>query len=317
MQAPLRTPPLNRRLQADLSLAFCAFLWGATYVSIKGALASASVFVFLFLRCSLAAIAVALIYRITIRSLDRRSLSAGAVLGVLMFTSYALQTTGLRLTTPSKAAFITGSSVVMVPLLHAWIGRHRVGLWAWTGALVSFAGIYFLTVPAAGMRGLNKGDLWMLACAVFLALHIIAVGHYTPRHPVGVLSFAQVGMTAVLGAVFLPLLWITHLEAPRLVLSRVLVIGVLVAALGATAIGYSLQVWAQRFAAPAHVAILFSLRPIFAALTSYTVLGEHLTHRAIGGGALVLTGVLVSELMDREPAAGAPSGAAQPLPSAD
>ncbi len=300
-QVSLRMQPMNRRFQADLSLAFCAFLWGATYVCIKGALSSASVFVFLFMRCTLAAVAVALIYRITVRSLDRRSMAAGTVLGTLMFAGYAMQTVGLRLTTPSKAAFITGSSVVMVPLFHAWIGRHRVSPWVWTGVLVAFTGIYFLTVPAAGLSALNKGDLWMLGCAVFLALHIIAVGHYTPRHSVGVLSFTQVAVTAVFSAMFLPLLWATHLEIPRLVWSRVLVIGVVFAAIGATAIGYSLQVWAQRFAAPAHVAILFSLRPIFAALTSFAVYGERLTTRALGGGVLVLTGILLAELMDRGP----------------
>ena len=108
---------MNRRLQADLALAFCSLIWGATFVLVKDALAQVSVFMFLALRFVLATATLALIYRAAVRRLDRATFAAGAALGWFMFSGYALQTIGLQFTTPSKAAFITGSSVVMVPVL--------------------------------------------------------------------------------------------------------------------------------------------------------------------------------------------------------
>jgi drug/metabolite transporter (DMT)-like permease len=299
---------MSRRFQADLSLAICSLLWGATFVLVKDALSSASVFVFLVLRFLLAALVLAFIYRTALRRLDRGSLAAGAVLGSLMFAGYALQTIGIRTTTPSKAAFITGSCVVMVPFLHAWLGRRRPGAWMVMGALAAFAGLYLLTVPTAGIGELNRGDLWVLACAVVWAFHILAVGRYSPRHSVGSLAFMQVGVTAALSAVFLPLLWSANLEVPRLVWNRELVAAVVITSVGATAIAFSLQVWAQKFTAPTHAAILFSLEPVFAALTSFAFYGERFTDRALLGAALVLAGILVSEL--KGPAPAAPESAA-------
>lgn len=294
---------MSRRLQADLSLAFCSLVWGATFVLVKEALSSASVFVFLSLRFLLAAVALAFIYRAVLRRLDRRSLAAGAVLGSLMFGGFAFQTIGLRFTTPSKAAFITGSSVVMVPLIHACISRRRPGAWVSSGALGAFIGLYFLTVPAAGLGGLNQGDMWVLACAVVWAFHIVTVGHYSPRHSVGALTFTQVAVTAGLSVLFLPLLRATNLEAPRLAWNRELILAVVITSVGATAIAFSLQVWAQKFTPPAHVAILFSLEPVFAAVTSFAFYGERFTARSLVGAVLVLGGILLAELKGPAPAA--------------
>ncbi len=270
---------------------------------VKDALADVSVFVFLVLRFSLATVTLALIYGAVVRRMDRATFWAGALIGWFMFSGYALQTIGLQFTTPAKAAFITGTSVVMVPVLHALIERRHAGLWVWAGALAALAGLYFLTVPRAGLGDLNKGDLWVLGSAIVWAFHILLVGHYSPRHSVGALTFTQVGVSAGFTALFLPLLWATGMERPHVVWSGSVVTAVLVTAVGATAVAFSIQVWAQRFTTPSHVAILFSLEPVFAALTSLAFFGERLTGRTLAGGALVLTGILVAELKGPAPAA--------------
>jgi drug/metabolite transporter (DMT)-like permease len=294
---------MNRRVQADLALAFCSLIWGATFVLVKDALADASVFVFLALRFGLATLALGLIYRAALRGIDRTTLLAGALIGWFMFSGYALQTIGLQYTTPSKAAFITGTSVVMVPVLHALIGRRRAGFWVWAGAIAALVGLYFLTVPAAGLGDLNRGDLWVLASTVAWAFHILLVGHYSPKHSVGALTFTQVAVTAGLTGLFLPLLWVTKVEAPRIEWTGSVAVAVVFTAVGATAIAFSIQVWAQRFTSPSHVAILFSLEPVFAALTSFVLLGERLGGRGMAGGALVLLGILLAELKGPRPAA--------------
>jgi drug/metabolite transporter (DMT)-like permease len=56
------------------------------------------------------------------------------------------------------------------------------------------------------------------------------------------------------------------------------------------------QARAQQFTTPNRVALIFSLEPFFAALFAYWILGQVLTVREWIGGALILAGILISEL---------------------
>ena len=141
---------MSLRLKAQLGLGLCSLLWGVTFVVVKAALADASVFAFLAVRFTLGALPMAWIYRTDIRKLSAAEFWAGARIGIFMFGGYAFQTAGIAETTPSKAAFITGFSVVLVPVLLALLWRRRVNAWVWSGALASLAGLYYLTVPREG-----------------------------------------------------------------------------------------------------------------------------------------------------------------------
>ncbi len=286
----------SRRIQADLALALCALIWGATFVVVKDALASASVFVFNALRFSLAAAVMAAVYWRALRKMDRATFFAGALIGCFMFGGYTFQTLGLKFTSPSKAAFITGASVVMVPVLLAIFWSRHVNRWVWAGALAALMGLYYLTVPRSGLGGLNVGDLLVLGCAVMFALHIIMVGRYSPRYSVAALSFLQVAMTAVLTCLCLPILRTTQWEPLRLHWTPSLISAVLITAVGATALCFSLQVWAQQYTTPTHTAILISLEPVFAALTSVFIAHEIISRRVLTGAALVFIGILLAEL---------------------
>src|SRR6266849_2112281 len=165
---------MSRRLQADLALTFCMVIWGATFVVVKDALEYASVFSFIAVRFSLAVLLMAPIFRAALRRLDRQTFWAGALIGFFMFSGYVFQTLGLKSTTPSKAAFINGSSVVMVPVLLAAFWGRRINRWVWAGAFGALAGLYFLTVPATGFSRLNAGDILVLCGALMFAFQIIA-----------------------------------------------------------------------------------------------------------------------------------------------
>ena len=287
---------MSRRLKADLALALCALIWGATFVVVKDALAFASVFSFNAVRFALAAMVMGIVYWRALRKSDRATLAAGALIGFFMFGGYAFQTLGLKFTSPSKAAFITGAGVVMVPVLLAVFWRRKVSRWVWAGAVAALAGLYFITVPRAGFAALNAGDLLVLGCAVMFAFHIILVARYSPRYSVAALSFLQVATTAVLTAFCLPVLGITRWEPPFARWTPDFVAAILITAVGATALCFSLQVWAQQYTSPTHTAILFSLEPVFAALTSLIVAHERLGARVLAGAVLVFIGIVVAEL---------------------
>ncbi|HEY2351127.1 MAG TPA: DMT family transporter [Candidatus Acidoferrum sp.] len=299
---------ISKRALANLALALCALIWGATFVVIKDALADVSVVVYLAVRFGLAAALMAAIYWRSLRVLTWPTVWAGVQIGVFMFGGYAFQIAGLKFTTPSKAAFITGSCVVFVPILLGVFGRRRIPAWIWAGALTALAGLYFLTVPSAGLGALNRGDPLVLVCALAFALHMILIGRHVARHSVAALSFLQVATTAALSALLLPVASVVGWEQPRIVWSGYVIFAILLTAIGATVIGFSLQTWAQQYAPPSHVAILVSLEPVFAAITSLALRQEHLAARTLLGAGLILAGILLAEWR-------APAAAESPVPS--
>jgi drug/metabolite transporter (DMT)-like permease len=294
---------LNRRIRADLALVLCTFIWGATFVVVKDALADVSVLVFLSVRFGLGAVIMALMFRRSIAQLDRRALWAGIQIGLFVFGGFIFQTIGLRFTTPSKAAFITGSCVVLVPLLLAAFGLRRITAWIWIAAATTLAGLYFLSVPREGFSGLNRGDPIVFVCAIMFALQIIFISRHTEHFSVGGLSFLQVATTAALSILIVPIAAGTGWEPPRIVWNANVVFAVVATSIGATVIAFSLQTWAQKHTSASHAAILISLEPVFAVLTSLLLGRERLGARAFAGGALIFAGILLAELKTPAPIA--------------
>ncbi len=294
---------MSRNLKADLLLIICTLIWGASFVVVKAALMDASVFAFLAIRFAVAALSLVVLCLRDFRSLNAASLRAGAVMGCCMFGGYAFQTTGIELTTPSKAAFVTGFSVVLVPVFLGLFARQRIGPAIWAGALAAVAGLYYLTVPSSGFGGLNRGDLLVLVGSVAFALHIIAIGRYARQHSARVLNLLQVTATMVMICLTGSLLTAAGRESFEVAWTTRLVAAVFLTGVLATAVAFSVQVWAQQHTSPSHAAIVFTLEPVFAALTSFAFFHEHLGFRALAGAALILAGILLAELKGPAPAA--------------
>jgi len=287
---------------AHLLLFGTVLVWGATFVLVKDALADASPLLFNLLRMSLAFAVLLLVNRRELRQISRRTLAAGAVVGVFLATGYQFQTAGLLRTTPSKSAFITGLVVVFVPLFTAIPALRPAGtrapLWsAGVGALLAFAGLLLLTTPAGTawqhlFASIALGDWLTLACALAFAGHLLALGHVSPGLPSGQLATVQIGVAAIVMALTLPLGEHPHLQTtPRLLLALA------VTSVLATAAAFTIQSWAQKHLPPTHTAVILALEPVFAWLTALLFLHERLGARSLAGAALILAGIALTELV--------------------
>jgi drug/metabolite transporter (DMT)-like permease len=276
---------------------FCTILWGSTFVVVKNSLDQVSVFLFLALRFTLAGMLMAAWRPRVFFSIEREDIFAGLRLGFFMFAGYAFQTAGLQYTSASNSGFVTGSSVVLVPLLFALFWGYKLTSWVYAGALAAGLGLYYLTIPAEGVAHLNRGDVLTFVAAASYAVHIILVSEYTKQHSASALSVLQViacaGMAWIMTGVAAAIRW----QPVRFEPGWSLLTGILVCAVFATAVAFSIQLWAQQYTTPGHAAILFTLEPVFAVLTSYIFLGERLAARAIFGAAFVLAGILIAELL--------------------
>jgi drug/metabolite transporter (DMT)-like permease len=277
----------GRTWRADLALAFITLIWGSTFVVVKGALSDASTLLFLALRFTLAAAALAL----AVRALPaRRYIHGGILAGLCLFAGYVLQTAGLRTTTASKSAFITGLSTVITPLLAALVERKIPRAAEVLGVAIATGGLALLMLPGQTLA-VSRGDLLTLGCAVAFAAHIVVVDWYSPRLGAPALALTQISTAALLA---LATFW--WVETPSVHWTPRLGFAVAVTGLLATALAFSVQAWAQQRTGPTRTALLFALEPVFAWATAFALTGELLSPRGALGAALILAGVLVVEL---------------------
>jgi drug/metabolite transporter (DMT)-like permease len=288
---------MSRSLKAHILLVLVTLIWGTTFVLIKAALQDSSPLLFNAVRMVLAATLLAIFYRKQLRQLTKPALLSGIGVGIFLFFGYAFQITGLKLTTPSKSAFLTGSSTVMVPLILVALWRTRIRVWRIVGIVAAFAGLFLMTVPG-GKQGLgdlanvNLGDLLTIACALGFALQIVFLGRATQRHAFEQIAALQIIVAALLMAAAAPILEKPHFHLSGTLISAILITGIL-----GLALAFTVQAWAQQFTPATHTALIFNLEPVFAWLTSFVYLHERLGLRAGAGALLILAGVVVSELL--------------------
>jgi drug/metabolite transporter (DMT)-like permease len=110
------------------------------------------------------------------------------------------------------------------------------------------------------------------------------------------LSVAQVGAAAVSA---LSLFW--WAETPRVQWQPAVVWAILITGLLATALAFTIQAWAQRYTTSTRTALIYTLEPVFAWVTSYVLAGEGLSGRAAVGAALILGGVVLVEMKPLNP----------------
>jgi drug/metabolite transporter (DMT)-like permease len=278
----------------DLSLLLLTLLWGSTFTLVKVAMEIASPGVFLVLRFSLAAAVLGLV------ALWRRDRTGpgfwrhGLLLGLLMLTGFALQTTGLRLTTPARSGFFTGLSVLFVPFITHFTLRRPVRWSAWIGVGLAVLGAGLLANPfgATAVPGQALGDLLTSGCALAYGLQIAFTSEWSHRHPLVPFTLLQVSVVMVGALVMIPLEGFRLDDArwPELV-GVVAFTGILM-----TAGAFFVMNWAQRHTSAVRAALIYALEPVSAAFFSWLMIGELLGPMGLAGGALIVLGVVAGEV---------------------
>ena len=205
-----------------------------------------------------------------------------------------LQQKGIESTTASSAGFITGLYVLFVPLIGLLFG-HRVGWSAWVGVTLATVGLYLLSVSAE--LHMSRGDLLVLGCAVIWAIHVLIIGRYAPRCDPIELAAVQFLVTGVVAFVFMMRHGLPEWSHVSSAWMSLVYLGAL-----AVAVAFTLQVVGQRTAPPTHAAILLSMESPFAAIAGAILISERLSSREYCGCALMLAGILVSQLLGRNTA---------------
>ena len=276
------------RVRADVQLVFACLLWGVSFVVVKEGLAFATPLAFAAVRFGLAALLLAPLARLR-TPFTRTELLGGGALALLLGLGYLTQTIGLVWTTPSRSAFLVAISSVLAPGIAALALRERPSMRLLAALGLAGVGVFWLTAPESG--GLNRGDVLTLVTAVLYGGHIVTIGALSRRGDPFHLVWLQIAGTAVLAVLGTALF-----EHPHIAWTPGFDAALIYTAAGATVATLLLQMHAQRHMSAARAAVLFCSESLFAATTSWLVLGERLSAAQWLGGGLILTGLVLAEL---------------------
>lgn len=268
-----------------------ALIWGVTFVLVKNALADIGPFLFLGIRFVLAFLVLAVFSFKNIIKVEVSTVAAGCLLGLFLFIGYVFQTVGLQYTSSSNAGFITGVSVVLVPIMF-YIKQRVWPDWQTTlTVIMAAAGLFLLSVPA-GKFELGYGDLLVLVCAFGFALHIVFVSKYSYRHNAVAITGVQILFVGVLCLV----IGLFTEPMPKQ-MGTDTILAILVTSVFATSLAFLLQNYLQQFSTPTRFAVVLTSEPVFAALAGFIWAHEILTARAYTGAGLILLAMLLSILL--------------------
>ena len=272
------------------SLVSVAAMWGVAFVVMKPAIEQQPFFDFLAIRFTIAAAIMLVIKPKVVLALKGKMLAVGAVLGVVLGLAYVTQTIALEMTTAAITGFLTGTYVVLTPVLGWLIFRRKVGVKVAIGAVLALIGLGLISITGVSIE---VGQIWGIVCAVLYALHIVGLGRFSSGLDSYALTFVQLVFVAVV-------CWIGALpdgyQGPPTV---DVWLAVLFTAIFATVIGFFVQTWAQARMEPSRVAIILTLEVVFTAVVSVAVGQEVLALKTIIGGAFMVAAMVIVEMPTR------------------
>lgn len=289
----------KEEVKSSALLLLTAAIWGFAFVAQRVGMQHVGAFTFNGLRFMLGSISLLpILYFVNRKSKesydDKNEVSnnkgviiAGIIAGSVLFFGASLQQVGLIYTTAGKAGFITGLYIVIVPILGLLL-KQKTNVATWLGVLVAAVGLYFLSVNEGFY--IEFGDLLELIGAVFWAVHILVIDHFTKKVDALKLSFAQYITCSVLSLITAFIFEDINFGVIPQVLIPLLYGGIM-----SVGVAYTLQVVAQKHAKPSHAAIAMSMESVFASIGGLLLLGEIMPLRGYLGCGLMLAGMLLSQ----------------------
>lgn len=283
----------EKQLKSDLALLAITLIWGATFIAVKKAIENIPVFNFLAIRFSLAFIALSIIFHKNAFEIDVKTLFYSFIVGTSLFSAYAFQTLGLMYTTASKSGFITGLSVILVPIFEFFILKKKSTKFAIYGTIMAFLGLGFLSIDINSLKNMsfNIGDIYTIICALFFSMQIILISVFNKYVKSIPFAIYQIGTVAVLSTIA------TFISEKPIIPKDVFTWeALLITSILATAIAFTVQTAVQKYTTATHTALIFTAEPIFSAIFAYIFAGEIMTVQNSIGAVLILAGMLLSEL---------------------
>ena len=281
---------MHSPIAARLALIAATVTWGTTFLITQNTLDAIDTYYLLGIRFSGAALLLFLLFHRSFARLDRALLRRGAMLGLILFAAYVLQTEALKRTSPGKVAFFSAVDCVAVPCLTWLVSQRRPTLLHVSAAFFCLGGIGCVSLE--GNVTFSAGELLALGCGILFGAHILGLSRLAEGQPILPLTVVQFGTTAALAWGFALLFNRPPAEIP---LSAGLSLAYL--CIFATALAFICQTAGQRQMPPSTAALILSLEAVFGVVCAMLFAHEPLTPMMCLGFALIFAAILIAELL--------------------
>lgn len=278
-----------KRTVALFALFLVPIIWGSTFILVKWTISEIDLYYFLFLRFSVTTLFMIIIFHHQFFKASLFTIRDAFILSIFMGGAYISQTEGLRFTTASNSALITGLYLILIPVFLAVFYKKKIELLSILAVVISFFGLYLLA--QYNFTEANIGDYITLITAVACAFHAIFTGEYTKKHGVMQLVIYQFLFIAVFCGVVTLMRESYTLEIPQIGYLTILITAVF-----ATGLAFSIQTYAQRIIDPTRTGIILATEGAFGMLFGWWLGGDSFTTIAFIGALLTIIGVITSEI---------------------
>lgn len=288
---------MKKSLISDISLLLVAMVWGSGFIATQMAIDSGmSAGLILLLRFTIAAVVLFVAFHRHLHCFSKQEIIYGSVTGLLLFLSFYSQTVGLRFTSTSNNAFLTGTNVVMVPFVAWALFKRRPASKVFVSAAICLFGMGVLTYSAGEGIVFNLGDYLTILCAFLFACHIAFLGLSAQKISTQKLIFLQMAVAAVLSVPAFVLFELNNFMMSSLNgLPAVIYLGIF-----STCLAFFGQTLAQKHTSPAKTAVILSTESLFGSLFSVVLGYDSLTLNLFLGGIIIIVSILMLELNPRK-----------------
>ena len=264
-------------------------MWASTFLVTKQSLDAMGPAAFLTWRFGAAAAILLLVSRKKVGPLERVERRRATLLGVLLGGGFLLQTTGLLTASAGLSGFLTGASVVLVPVVARLAFAEQMPGAGWVAICLAAVGVGLLAGGFSG--GVSLGAALTLAGAACFAGHIAGLSVWATRaNAVGLTAWSVAVAALLAGSASL---LSGNLTVPT---DRQTWAAVAYLALLATCLGFVVQAWAQSTLSATTAAVVMTMEPVFAAVIATGLGGESLPPLSWLGGLIVVAAMFVAEL---------------------
>lgn len=294
---------MNKRLCGNMMLLITAIIWGTAFVAQSEGMNYVEPFTYNAIRSLLGGIVLipVIVFFRKIESKSDKSaenkktshlkytVTGGVVCGLFLFAASSFQQFGITMTSAEKAGFITALYIIIVPLIELVIYR-RSSVMVWICVSIAAAGFWLLCIKEGFSIG--KGDVLVLCCAFFFALHIIVIDFFCSKNCDGMLmSCIQFFTAGILMSVCMFIFEKPDMESIFNARYTILYAGIM-----SSGAAYTLQILGQKRTDPTSATLIMSLESVFAVLSGWLILNEHLSVRELTGCALVFAAVIFIQM---------------------
>ncbi len=291
----------SKKLGSSFLLLITATIWGVAFVAQSVGMDHIGPFTFNFSRFLIGALVLIPVILLgkkeklpeaEAKSYKKNTWIGGLCCGCALCVASLLQQTGIQYTTVGKAGFITALYIIIVPFFGLFL-KKKVGLRIWISAAIATVGFYLLCVM--GELVINKGDLYILACACVFSVHILVIDYFSPKGngvQISAIQFAVCALLCGIGAVsFETIIWADVLAA---------YVPILYAGVMSCGVAYTLQILGQKNMDPSVASLILSLEAVVSVIAGAIILHQMMSVQEIAGCVLVFLAIILAQLPDKK-----------------